>query len=128
MGSHYGSERPRPEMRAFSSGKQLIEEEELVYHTDAKHSARFIHRQLSYFISERWYMINGVRLKINLTAEFWSFRIRFLSFLDAFAVSRVGVIKYLYNNQIGVLYFINFWYSSIYTGLSAYPKHVGWCE
>lgn len=48
----------------------------------------------------------GLRLKINLTDEFWSFRIRILSFLDAFAVSKVGVIKYFYNNQIGELYFI----------------------
>lgn len=55
MGSSHVSERPRPEMRALSLGKQLIEEEELVYHinTVAKHSAQFIQRQLSYSISER---------------------------------------------------------------------------
>lgn len=51
MGSSHVSERPQPKMRAFSSGKQLIEKL-LVDRTVAKHSAQFIHRQLSYFIFE----------------------------------------------------------------------------
>lgn len=62
----------------------------------------------------------GLRLKNNLTAEFWNFRIRFPPFLDAFAVSRVGFIKYLlivYNNQIGELYLSN---SDIVRSIQAY--------